>query len=237
MLNTAVAEVLSDFADILEGADDFNEALHALIRKTITDHKRIIFNGNGYDNAWVEEAKRRGLINHPTTPDAVAHLADEKYIELFTKHRVFSREELISRRHIMLSSYCKVNNIEALTMSEMVEREFVPAICKYTKFLTESVLSKRAMGLTPALDTSYEEEVAARLSEITGSAYAQAKALNDLVVEIRAERDVARRADRVRDEICPLMASLREKIDAAEAVTDRAYWPVPTYGELLYGVR
>jgi glutamine synthetase len=163
MLNTAVAEVLSDFADILEGADDFNEALHALIRKTITDHKRIIFNGNGYDNAWVEEAKRRGLINHPTTPDAVAHLADEKYIELFTKHRVFSREELISRRHIMLSSYCKVNNIEALTMSEMVEREFVPAICKYTKFLIDSVLSKRAMGLTPALDTSYEEEVAARL--------------------------------------------------------------------------
>ena len=235
MLNTAVAEVLSDFADILEGADDFNEALHALIRKTITDHKRIIFNGNGYDSAWVEEAKRRGLINHPTTPDAVTHLADEKYIELFTKHRVFSREELVSRRHIMLSSYCKVNNIEALTMSEMVEREFVPAICKYTKVLTDSILSKRALRL--GLNTSYEETVAAMLSEITSSAYTQAKRLSALVVEIRSEQDVARRAARVRDEICPIMASLREKIDRAEEVTDRAYWPVPTYGELLYGVR
>ena len=122
-------------------------------------------------------------------------------------------------------------------MSEMVEREFVPAICKYTKVLTDSVISKRALALTPPLDTSYEEEVAAMLSEITASAYEQAKALNDLVVEIRAERDVATRAARVRDEICPLMTSLREKIDRAEEVTDRAYWPVPTYGELLYGVR
>ena len=132
-------------------------------------------------------------------------------------------------------AYCKVNNIEALTMSEMVEREFVPAICKYTKVLTDSMLSKRALGLS--LDTSYEEEVARMLSEITASAHAQAKRLADLVVEIRAEKDVAKRAARVRDEICPLMESLREKIDRAEGVTDRAYWPVPTYGELLYGVR
>ncbi len=237
MLNTAVAEVLSDFADTLEGAENFNEALHTLIKETITAHKRIIFNGNGYDEAWVEEAARRGLINHPTTPDAVSHFADEKYIELFEKHRVFSREEIFSRRHIMLSNYCKVNNIEALTMSEMVEREFVPAICKYTKVLTDSVLSKRALRLSPALDTSYEEDVARELSEITSEAHVQAKRLSALVVEIRAERDVIHRADRVRDEICPLMEMLRECIDRAEALTDRAFWPVPTYGELLYGVR
>lgn len=237
MLNTAVAEVLSDFADTLEGAENFNEALHTLIKETITAHKRIIFNGNGYDEAWVEEAARRGLINHPTTPDAVSHFADEKYIELFEKHRVFSREEIFSRRHIMLSNYCKVNNIEALTMSEMVEREFVPAICKYTKVLTDSVLSKRALRLSPALDTSYEEDVARELSEITSEAHVQAKRLSALVVEIRAERDVIHRADRVRDEICPLMEMLRERIDRAEALTDRAFWPVPTYGELLYGVR
>jgi len=237
MLNTAVAEVLSDFADTLEGAEHFNEALHTLIKETITAHKRIIFNGNGYDEAWVEEAARRGLINHPTTPDAVSHFADEKYIELFEKHRVFSREEIFSRRHIMLSNYCKVNNIEALTMSEMVEREFVPAICKYTKVLTDSVLSKRALRLSPALDTSYEEDVARELSEITSEAHVQAKRLSALVVEIRAERDVIHRADRVRDEICPLMEMLRERIDRAEALTDRAFWPVPTYGELLYGVR
>lgn len=237
MLNTAVAEVLCDFADILEGAENFNEALHDLIKTTITKHKRIIFNGNGYDEAWVEEAARRGLVNHPTTPDAVSHFADERYIELFEKHRVFSREEIFSRRHIMLSNYCKVNNIEALTMSEMVEREFVPAICKYTKVLTDSVLSKRALRLTPALNTSYEEEVARVLSEITSEAYAQAKRLSDLVVEIRAEKNVITRASRVRDEICPLMEGLRERIDRAEALTDRAFWPVPTYGELLYGVR
>ena len=237
MLNTAVAEVLSDFADTLEGAENFNEALHTLIKETITAHKRIIFNGNGYDEAWVEEAARRGLINHPTTPDAVSHFADEKYIELFEKHRVFSREEIFSRRHIMLSNYCKVNNIEALTMSEMVEREFVPAICKYTKVLTDSVLSKRALRLSPALDTSYEEDVARELSEITSEAHVQAKRLSALVVEIRAERDVVHRAARVRDEICPLMEMLRERIDRAEALTDRAFWPVPTYGELLYGVR
>ncbi len=237
MLNTAVAEVLSDFADQLEGVENFNDALHALIRKTITDHKRIIFNGNGYDSAWVEEAERRGLLNHRTTPDAVAHFADEKYVDLFLRHRVFSREEVLSRRHIMLSNYCKVNNIEALTMSEMVEREFVPAICKYTKVLTDSILSKRALRLTPPLDTAYEEETARTLSEITSTAYAQAKRLSGLVVEIRAERDVAIRADRVRDEICPLMESLRAQIDRAEEITDRAYWPVPTYGELLYGVR
>ena len=237
MLNTAVAEVLSDFADTLEGAENFNEALHTLIKETITAHKRIIFNGNGYDEAWVEEAARRGLINHPTTPDAVSHFADEKYIELFEKHRVFSREEIFSRRHIMLSNYCKVNNIEALTMSEMVEREFVPAICKYTKVLTDSVISKRALRLTPALDTSYEEEVARELSAITSEAHMQAKRLSSLVVEIRREKNVIDRAARVRDEICPLMEMLRERIDRAETLTDRAFWPVPTYGELLYGVR
>ena len=137
----------------------------------------------------------------------------------------------------MLSNYCKVNNIEALTMSEMVEREFVPAICKYTKVLTDSVLSKRALRLIPSLDTSYEEEVAQELSAITSEAHKQAKKLSSLVVEIRREKDVVARASRVRDEICPLMETLRERIDRAEALTDRAYWPVPTYGELLYGVR
>ena len=237
MLNTAVAEVLCDFADILEGAEDFNEALHALIRRTITEHKRIIFNGNGYDDAWIAEAERRGLANHPTTPDAVAHFMDEKYIELFVKHRIFSREEVTSRHRILLSNYCKVNNIEALTMSEMVERELVPAICKYTKVLADSILAKRALRLTPAPDTSYEESVVTLLSSIASDAFAEAKRLTTLVTAIRKEKDVTLRAERVRDEICPLMELLREKMDTAEAYTDRAFWPIPTYGELLYGVR
>ena len=119
-------------------------------------------------------------------------------------------------------------------MSEMVERELVPAICKYTKVLTDSILSKRALRLSPPLDTSYEEKVARTLSEVTAGAYADAARLSALVVEIRAERDVTRRAFRVRDEICPLMERLRARIDRAEALTDRAYWPIPTYGDILY---
>ena len=237
MLNAAVAEVLSDFADILEGAVDFKAVLHDLIRDTIRQHKRIIFNGNGYGDEWVEEAARRGLANHRTTPDAVAHFTDAKYVALFAKHRIFSQGEIVSRHRILLSNYCKVNNIEALTMSEMAEREFIPAICKYTKVLSEGLLAKRSLGFVPPLDTAYEEEVIRTLSAITSEAHEQAKKLSSLVVEIRKEKNITIRAERVRDEICPLMETLRERIDRAEGLTDRAFWPVPTYGELLYGVR
>jgi len=237
MLNTAVAEILCDFADRLEGVDDFHTALHDLIRDTIKMHKRIIFNGNGYDSAWVEEAKRRGLSNLPTTPDAVSHLFDEKNVALFLKHKVFNNNEISSRHRIALSNYCKINNIEALTMTEMVQREFVPAICKYTKVLTESLVAKRSLALGTALNTEYEEKNIVILSDITSRAFALASELEQSVLSIRKEKNVVRRAARVRDELCPMMKELRALIDDAECITDRAYWPVPTYGELLYGVR
>ncbi len=237
MLNTAVAEVLSDFADRLEGVSDFNGALHDLIRDTIKMHKRIIFNGNGYDNAWIAEAEKRGLSNLPTTPDALSHFADEKNVALFLKHKIFNESEISSRYRIALSNYCKINHIEALTMAEMACREFIPAICKYTKVLTDSLLAKRALNLPQAPNASYEEKMVILLSDITSHAFVLAEQMEALVIEIRKEKNVTRRGARVRDELCPMMKELRELIDRAEGVTDRAYWPVPTYGELLYGVR
>ncbi len=233
MLNTAVAEVLSDFADRLEKSDDFTSDLHNLIRCTIKEHKRIIFNGNGYDEAWIAEAKKRGLSNLPTTPDAVARFTDAKNVALFLKHKVLTEGEVGARHHIMLSNYCKINNIEALTMTEMVQRELVPAIAKYTKFLADAVAVKTSLGLP----CSYEQACAARLATLTDKAFAESERLHALVLEIRAEKGVSRRASRVRDELCPLMEELRSYIDEAETLTDKDYWPVPTYSELLYGVR
>ena len=232
MMNTAVAEILCDFADRLEGCDDFNAELHTLIRCTIKDHKRVIFNGNGYDAAWIKEAERRGLSNLPTTPDAVARFTDAKNVALFLKHKVLTEGEVGARHRIMLSNYCKINNIEALTMTEMVHREYVPAISRYTKHLTDTVLSKQGAGV----DATYEKECAELLSHITAEAYHIAATLHDLVPSIRAEKNVTRRAARVRDELRPMMDSLRTLIDRAETVTDKEYWPVPTYSELLYGV-
>ncbi len=235
MINTAVAEILSDFADKLEGAEDFNGALHDLIRDTIKAHKRIIFNGNGYGSEWIKEAERRGLSNYRTTPDAMAHFADEKNVKLFLKHKVLSQNEIISRHRIILSNYCKINIIEALTMIEMARREFIPAICKYTKVLSETVGAKRALRMK--LDVSYEEKTLRTLSDISSHAFSLCEEMEALVIEIRKEKDVTRRGDGVRDELCPRMEKLREMIDYAESITDRAHWPVPTYGELLYGVR
>ena len=235
MINTAVAEVLSDFADRLEGAEDFNAALHDLIRDTIKAHKRIIFNGNGYGDDWVREAKERGLSNLVTTPDALAHLADAKNVKLFLKHKVFSEIEVASRYRIILSNYCKVNIIEALTMSEMAKREFIPAICKYTKVLAQTLAEKRALRMK--LDTSYEEKNLRDLSDISSRAFRLCEEMEAVVAEIRKEKDVTLRGERVRDELRRDMEKLREMIDHAESITDRAHWPVPTYGELLYGVR
>ena len=235
MLNTAVAEVLSDFADRLEGATHFQNALHDLIRTTIREHKRIIFNGNGYGEEWVKEAERRGLLNLTATPDAMAHFLDEKNRQLFTRHKVLTEEEMTSRYRITLSSYCKINNIEALTMAEMADREFVPAICRYARFLSESVIAKRA--ISGEIDFSYERALISRLSCIAGEAFRLAQKLQTLVSSIRGEKDVTVRAARIRDELLPQKKALRALIDEAESVTDRSYWPVPTYGELLYGVR
>ena len=235
MLNAAVAEVLAGFADVLESAPDFQNALHQLIRETIQNHKRIIFNGNGYDSVWVAEAEKRGLLNLPTTPDAYAHFASEKNLSLFTKHKIFSEQEVTARYRIGLSNYCKINLIEASTMVEMAKRELIPAICKYSKFLAESLYYKKQISLEESPD-SYEKTLVVRLTALTEDAFKRADALQSAVESIRKEKDVTLRASRVRDEICPAMEALRAVIDAAETVTDKEFWPIPTYGDLLYGI-
>ncbi|MBP3437161.1 MAG: glutamine synthetase III [Clostridia bacterium] len=235
MLNTAVAEVLSEFADILEKSEDFQETLHQLIKTTITNHKRIIFNGNGYDTEWIKEAESRGLLNLPTTPDAYARFADAKNLALFTKHKVFNEQEITSRYRIGLGNYCKINLIEASTMVEMAKRELIPAICKYSKFLAESLYYKTQVSKHKSQKT-YEKELMERLSLLCTDAFEKANEMEKAVQSIRAEKDVTWRASRVRDELCPAMEGLRAVIDEAETVTDRAFWPVPTYGDLLYGI-
>jgi glutamine synthetase len=166
MLNTAVAESLRLFADELEAAEDFESALHALIRRTVSEHKRIIFSGNGYDEAWIREATEvRGLPNYPSTPDCVPMLTAEKNLRLFAQHKIYTPVEAASRRDVILDNYCKVIHIEALTMIDMVRRDILPAISRFTGALAESGRAKREFCVS--IDTNYESDTITKLSELT----------------------------------------------------------------------
>ena len=235
VLNTAVAQELKEFADELEGASDFKEALHELIRRTIREHKRIIFNGNGYDSSWVDEAQKRGLLNLKTTPDALPYLISEKNIKLFTENKIFSETELRSRYEIQLENYCKVLNIEAMTMIDMAKRSIIPAAAKYAKQVAETALAEKQ--LVPALDTSAAEEQTAELSATGAQAYTKVKALADVMLGLRDIKDTTELAFAYRDKVIPAMNELRIACDTLETMTAAEDWPYPTYGELLFGVR
>ncbi len=225
VLNTAAAEELKQFADELEGAEDFNAALHDLIKRVITEHKRIIFNGNGYDDAWIKTAESRGLLNLKTTPDALAEFLSPKNVALFTNHKVYSEEELKSRHEINLETYCKLINIEAQTMIEMAYQQILPAISAYI-----AELNANASG-------AYEKDTAARLTELCDGAYKALRALEGKAEEFAKISDSEKQAFFCKDEVIPAMAELRKNVDAAEKLTASDYWPFPTYGELLFGVR
>ena len=237
VLNTAVAKVLEEFADELENAEDFSKSLHDLIVRTIREHKRIIFDGNGYDDAWIKEATEvRGLSNLKTTPDALMHYLDPKNVELFTSMKVFSEAEIRSRRDIRMENYCKVMKIEALTMIEMAEKQFVPAMSKYAKLLADTIASKKAVIAT--LDCTFEEKTLSRLSELTAVAYdkvCELKAHMDKLAEMK--KDFIGSAFFIKDEIIPCMNALRAAVDEAETICASEYWPVPTYGEILFSVK
>ena len=235
VINTAVAESLKQFADVLENADDFENALNTLIRQTIKEHKRIIFNGNGYDEAWVAEAEKRGLLNLRTTPDALPYLIAEKNIQLFTSHKVFSREEIVARYEIRLENYSKLIHIEALTMIDMAGKEILPAVSAYTKVLAETVLAKKALG--EEIDCSYEETAAAKLSSLTGSAYQKLGLLRAAVEQAEEITDAKELAMFYKDAVLTAMEALRGDVDALESITSAAYWPYPSCGELLFGIR
>ncbi len=235
MINASVAEALRQFADSLEGAEDFDDALHALIKEQIIAHKRILFNGNGYDDAWIKEAtEQRGLLNLRTTADALPRLLEQKNIDMLTGLGIFSESELRSRYEIQLENYVRTVRIEALTMADMARKEILPAVAAYTGALAEGIKGKQKVD--PSLACGYETRVLRRLSALADCADSKVEALEKAVTTLDGIGDVTAEADYVRDEILPRMAELRAVCDEAETLTASSYWPFPTYGDLLFGV-
>lgn len=232
MLNTAVADVLSEMADILEKADDFDATLHNLIKETYKKHKRIIFNGNGYDDAWVEEAEKRGLYNLKSTPDALPYSVKPENIALFERQHVLNKEEVLSRYEINMEEYTKIINIEALTMLDMAKKDILPSVSRFTKTLLETISSKKALGI----DASYEEGFVQKISSKLKEAYTALEDLDSKTKTFSEIKDFEKAAFYVRDEIIPAMDALREPCDVMETLTDASEWPFPTYGKLLYGI-
>ena len=236
MLNSAVAESLRIYADRLEGADDFESALHDMIKKTIKDHKRIIFNGNGYDDAWIREATEvRGLMNYRTTADCMPHLLDEKNVAMLTSLGVFSLDELRSRRDIMLENYCKSVEIEADTMISMARTQIAPAIESYAGHVAATASSK--LNLAPDLMCRYETGLVRKLSGLLDQIEEKADALEEAAEKVRGAEDIIEESCMIRDLVLPAMEALRAPCDQAEAVTAKSYWPFPTYADLLFGVK
>ena len=235
VLNTAVAQVLRTFADELEGAIDFSSALHDLIRRTVIEHKRILFNGNGYDGAWISEAEKRGLANLKTTPDALAHYLDEKNIKLFAENRVFSESELHARYEIHLERYAKVLNIEARTMVDMTRGAILPAAARYIKELSETALAARSF--IGDADLSFEKETVARLTELSSKAFTLVNMLEGANGEAKKLACSKDRAEAYRDSVLPIMEELRIGVDEIETLVPTDIWPYPGYGKLLFGVK
>ena len=235
ILNTIVAEELSQFADVLEGAKDFSSALDDLIRKTIAEHKRIIFNGNNYSEEWEKEAERRGLLNLRTTPDALPSFIAPKNIELFTKHKIFTVTELHSRYEILMEVYVKRLNIEALTMSDMVKRQILPAITRYANDLTQAALNKKAFS--ESIDTAFELSTVKKLSSLCRKLTDDTEALEFHLDKTHEIEGVTDQANYIRDVIIPDMSAIRAAADEAELLTGAEYWPFPTYTELLFSIR
>ena len=236
MLNAAVAESLKIYADRLENVDDFETALHDMIKKTIKDHKRIIFNGNGYDDAWIKEAtEERGLLNLRTTPDAMPAMIADKNVKMLTAHKIFSPAELHSRYEILLENYSKTVNIEALTMVDMARKEILPAVEGYTKSLAETLAAKKAA--VAGLPCKYETATITKLSELSDEIADATADLDSEIAKFQAIEDVTEAANDIRDVILGKMDDLRAVCDEAETITAKEFWPFPTYSDLLFSVK
>ena len=236
MLNSAVAESLRIYADRLEQAEDFETALHEMIKKTIKDHKRIIFNGNGYDDAWIREATQvRGLSNYRTTADCMPHLLDKKNKDMLLGLGVFSEAELKSRYEILLDNYCKVVTIEAHTMVQMAKTQIIPAIQKYTASVAEGVQVKKSID--SSIPCKYDTSLVKKLSGLVDSIADYTVGLEQAIDSLGGAEDIGSEAAIIRDTVLPAMETLRAPCDEAETLTAKAYWPYPTYGDLLFGVR
>ena len=235
VLNTSVAEELKQFADELEGAKDFEGALHDLIKRTIKEHKRIIFNGDGYDDSWIAEAERRGLKNLKTTPDALAHMLDVKNVKLFTDHKVLTVPEITARHEVRLENYCKVINIEALTMLDMVRKDILPAMSGFSCELADGAAKKAAF--MPEADCTYEKETVKSVSALLGAAYRAVRKLEDDLLSSKSIESFTELADFYKTKILDDMRVLRISVDEIETIAPKEKWPYPSYGELLFSVR
>ena len=233
ILNTVIAQELKEFADILEKADDLNTAIHDLIIKTLNDHKRIIFNGNGYDVSWVEEAKRRGLSNYASTPEALSHYLDKKNVDVLLNNKVLTDTELHSRYEIYLEKYYKTINIEALTMLDMLKKDILPALSRYEKELLSVINQSKEAGLYN--NDMYEVAVMETIMDCSGKIVRDIALLEELLSKDKGS-DSLQIAFFYHDEILPLMEEIRRYTDELEKITDRKCWPMPTYFELLFGV-
>ena len=236
MLNAAVADVLKGYADALEKAKDFETALHDLIRKSIIDHKRIIFNGNGYDDEWIREAtEKRGLLNLRTTPDALPTILEKKNSDMLTSLKIFTPAEIRSRYEITLENYCKTVNIEALTMIDMTRKEILPAIVGYVKELSETVGAAKAVA--PSAPLGYGSKTVSKLCALADEIDQKTDALEAAADRYKQITDVTAAANDIRDDILQRMAELRVPCDEAETLMPASVWPFPTYGDLLFGVK
>ncbi|MBR6897734.1 MAG: glutamine synthetase III [Lachnospiraceae bacterium] len=235
MLNAAVAESLRQYADILEGAKDFQSELHELIKSTVAKHERIIFNGNGYSDEWVKEATEvRGLLNLKTTADAMPYLLKKKNVDMLTAHKVFSETEINSRCEIMLENYCKTVNIEGLTMVDMVRKNYLPAIEGYLYSLAKTTSLMKSVSSN--VKCNYEVSTMERLSELTDHIQESVMALEEALKNLKSCESILKTSEAVRDDVIPKMDTLRSFVDEAEMLTSERYWPVPSYGKLLFSV-
>ena len=234
MINTIVADTLREFADRLEAAEDFNAELHDLVAETIRKHKRIIFNGNNYSPEWAKEAKKRGLLNLRNTAEALPYFTSRKNIELFRRMGVFTEREVASRKEIMQENYCKIVNIECLTMLEIARKDIYPAVVAYTADLCRCVREKRAVS--DSLSVHSETELIEKLTSCNEAMYGKAAEIDKLLVRAREFADVEECSEFFAEKIIPVMQEMRAFADEMELITAKKYWPFPTYGDILFSV-
>jgi len=234
VLNTIVAEVLRQFADELENSSDFKADLSRLIKRTIKEHKRIIFNGNGYDQSWVKEAEQRGLSNLKTTPEALPAFVHPKSVEMFTRHKVFTEHEIRSRYEILLENYSKTINIEALTMIDMVNKMVIPAVVSYESELAELIIRKKAVS--PDISTSLEENMLNRIAKLSECLEKRLKHLSEQTIAVREIKDHLELAKAYREKVYMAMSELRLVVDELETLVSKKHWQLPTYAEILNSV-
>ncbi|MBE6052086.1 MAG: glutamine synthetase type III [Clostridium sp.] len=234
ILNTIVAETLCGFADELEGKEDFKSSLDQLIKKTIKEHKRIIFNGNNYSDEWVKEAKERGLLNLKTTVDALPYYVKQKNIDLFVKHNIYTSVEMQARYEILLEEYSKVINIEALTTVDITRKQLLPAVNKFMKDLADTIISKKSVGLSTSCDM--EKGTLTQVSTLANKLYEEVEKLNTLLTKVEDYSDALENATFYKSQIVPAMTATRACADALEEIVGKEYWPIPTYSDLIYRI-